>query len=66
MIAAAEQWAARDPSDDEAQHWKQADAPVSVTLTAVKFADKDFGYAIGHGGTVLGTAAPAQEGPIEP
>jgi photosystem II stability/assembly factor-like uncharacterized protein len=43
-------------SDDEAQHWKQASAPVSVTLTAVKFADKDHGYAIGHGGTVLGTA----------
>jgi len=43
-------------SDDEAQHWAQASAPVSVTLTAVKFADKDHGYAIGHGGTVLGTA----------
>lgn len=43
-------------SDDEARHWKQAGAPVSVTLTAVKFADKDVGYAIGHGGVVLGTA----------
>jgi photosystem II stability/assembly factor-like uncharacterized protein len=43
-------------SDDEAQHWKQASVPVSVTLTAVKFADKDFGYATGHAGTVLGTA----------
>lgn len=43
-------------SDDEAQHWKQASVPVSVTLTAVKFADKDHGYAVGHGGTVLGTA----------
>jgi photosystem II stability/assembly factor-like uncharacterized protein len=43
-------------SDDEAQHWKQVSVPVSVTLTAVRFADKDHGYAIGHGGTVLGTA----------
>jgi photosystem II stability/assembly factor-like uncharacterized protein len=43
-------------SDDDAQHWKQASTPVSVTLTAVKFADKDVGFAIGHGGTVLGTA----------
>lgn len=43
-------------SNDEAQHWKQASTPVSVTLTAVKFADKDVGYAVGHGGTVLGTA----------
>lgn len=43
-------------SDDEAGHWKQVSAPVSVTLTAVRFADKDHGYAVGHGGTVLSTA----------
>ena len=42
-------------SDDEAQHWQQANVPVSVTLTAVAFADKGHGYAVGHGGTVLGT-----------
>ena len=43
-------------SDDEAQHWRQVGVPVSVTLTAVRFADKDHGYALGHGGTVLGTS----------
>lgn len=43
-------------SDDEAQHWKQVSVPVSVTLTAVRFADNDHGYVLGHGGTVLGTS----------
>jgi photosystem II stability/assembly factor-like uncharacterized protein len=43
-------------SDDQAQHWKQVGVPVSTTLTAVRFADKDHGYVLGHGGTVLGTS----------
>jgi photosystem II stability/assembly factor-like uncharacterized protein len=43
-------------SDDGAQQWKQVGVPVSTTLTAVRFADKDRGYVLGHGGTVLGTS----------
>jgi photosystem II stability/assembly factor-like uncharacterized protein len=42
-------------SDDRGQHWRQAQVPVSVTLTAVAFADAQRGYATGHGGTVLGS-----------
>jgi hypothetical protein len=43
-------------SDDGAISWSQAPSPVSVTLTAVRFADAQRGYAIGHGGVVLGTS----------
>mgnify|MGYP003344847703 FL=1 len=43
-------------SDDGAQHWHQArGVPVSVTLTAVAFADARNGWAVGHGGVVLAT-----------
>lgn len=42
-------------SDDQGERWRQAPTPVSVTLTAVRFADKSRGYALGHGGTVLAT-----------
>lgn len=42
-------------SDDGGKAWRQAPAPVSVTLTAVRFADARTGFAVGHGGTVLGT-----------
>lgn len=42
-------------SDDRGQTWRQAQVPVSVTLTAVAFADAQRGYATGHGGTVLGS-----------
>jgi photosystem II stability/assembly factor-like uncharacterized protein len=40
-------------SDDDGQHWRQADVPTSVTLTGVRFADAKHGWAIGHGGVVL-------------
>jgi photosystem II stability/assembly factor-like uncharacterized protein len=40
-------------SDDGGQQWRQASVPASVTLTAVRFADAQHGWAIGHGGTVL-------------
>lgn len=43
-------------SDDDAAKWRQVSAPVSVTLTAVHFADDKHGYAVGHSGTVLATA----------
>lgn len=42
-------------SDDGGRHWRQAPIPVSVTLTAVRFADPKRGIAVGHGGTVLMT-----------
>lgn len=42
-------------SDDNAESWRQVPAPVSVTLTAVRFADDKHGYAVGHSGTVLAT-----------
>ena len=42
-------------SDDQGNSWKQAAVPVSVTLTAVRFADDLHGFAIGHAGTVLTT-----------
>ena len=42
-------------SDDDAVSWRQVATPVSVTLTAVRFADDRYGYAVGHSGTVLAT-----------
>lgn len=42
-------------SDDGGRQWRQAASPVSVSLTAVRFADPANGYATGHGGTVLAT-----------
>lgn len=43
-------------SDDNGKHWQQADVPVSVTLTAVRFADARNGVAVGHAGVVLTTS----------
>lgn len=42
-------------SDDGGRSWRQSPTPVSVTLTAVRFADERHGFAIGHGATVLTT-----------
>jgi photosystem II stability/assembly factor-like uncharacterized protein len=43
-------------SDDGARRWRQArSVPVSVTLTAVRFADATHGWAVGHGGVILAT-----------
>ncbi|HEU4460052.1 MAG TPA: YCF48-related protein [Methylibium sp.] len=42
-------------SDDQGKAWRQAPCPVSVTLTALRFADARRGVAVGHGGTVLTT-----------
>src|SRR5512134_1715805 len=39
-------------SDDEGAHWEQVPVPVSVSLTAVRFADERLGWAVGHGGVV--------------
>lgn len=43
-------------SDDGGQQWRQAQVPVSVTLTSVRFADDRVGLATGHGGVVLATS----------
>ncbi len=43
-------------SDDQGASWRQAPSPVSVTLTAVRFADARHGVAVGHGGVVLATS----------
>ena len=42
-------------SDDNGVSWRQVQAPISVTLTTVRFADARNGYAVGHGGSVLVT-----------
>ncbi|MHC8306113.1 WD40/YVTN/BNR-like repeat-containing protein [Pseudomonas sp. PB3P13] len=42
-------------SDDNGVNWRQADVPVSVSLTAVQFVDANTGWAVGHAGVVLAT-----------
>nr|WP_319534933.1 YCF48-related protein [uncultured Vibrio sp.] len=52
-------------SDDQGNTWQQAESPVSVTLTAVKFFDGQVGYAVGHSGVVLKTENAGQHWSIE-
>lgn len=40
-------------SDDSGHHWTQAQVPVSVTLTALRFANEREGWAVGNMGAVL-------------
>lgn len=40
-------------SDDGGNTWKQASVPCDVTLTAVRFASPEIGWAVGHRGVVL-------------
>ncbi|MHC8314677.1 WD40/YVTN/BNR-like repeat-containing protein [Pseudomonas sp. LB3P31] len=40
-------------SDDNGVSWRQAQVPVSVSLTAVQFANANNGWAVGHAGVVL-------------
>lgn len=40
-------------SDDNGATWRQAQVPVSVSLTAVQFVDARRGWAVGHSGAVL-------------
>lgn len=42
-------------SDDNGASWRQAEVPVSVSLTAVQFVDANVGWAVGHVGVVLKT-----------
>jgi photosystem II stability/assembly factor-like uncharacterized protein len=43
-------------SDDHGKTWRQTPAPVSVTLTGVRFIDARRGWAIGHRGVILATS----------
>lgn len=43
-------------SEDGGRRWQQSPVPVSVGLTATRFADASHGYAVGHGGVVLSSA----------
>jgi photosystem II stability/assembly factor-like uncharacterized protein len=40
-------------SDDDGTHWRQAQVPVSSSLTAVQFTDARNGWVVGHAGVVL-------------
>jgi photosystem II stability/assembly factor-like uncharacterized protein len=42
-------------SDDGGASWRQAQVPVQVTLTALRFLDARTGWAVGHLGTILKT-----------
>lgn len=42
-------------SDDQGQHWQQAQVPVQATLTALRFLNARTGWAVGHLGVVLRT-----------
>ena len=42
-------------SDDNGVSWKQASVPVTVTLTAIAFANATEGWAVGHYGVILHT-----------
>lgn len=43
-------------SDDSGKTWRQVAVPVSVGLTAVRFADRQHGWIVGHGGVVLASS----------
>lgn len=47
-------------SDDQGANWRQVATPVSVTLTAVRFANATTGWATGHSGLVLATTDAGQ------
>lgn len=40
-------------SDDQGASWKQAQVPVSLTLTTLHFVSRDVGWAAGHDGVIL-------------
>ena len=42
-------------SDNAGQSWQQAQVPVQVTLTAVRFVNERTGWAVGHLGVILKT-----------
>lgn len=43
-------------SDDDGEHWSQAEVPVSSDLVAVHFPTKLAGWVVGHGGVILHSA----------
>lgn len=42
-------------ADDASGSWRQAEVPVSVSLTGLRFVNERDGWAVGHGGVVLRT-----------
>lgn len=40
-------------SDDQGESWRQAEVPVSITVTAVAFPVPEKGWAVGHQGVIL-------------
>lgn len=42
-------------STDDGASWTQSKVPVSITLTAVRFANPTLGWSVGHDGVVLNT-----------
>ncbi|MBL0059278.1 MAG: hypothetical protein IPP35_09255 [Elusimicrobia bacterium] len=42
-------------SENRWETWRQAESPVEVTLTAVRFLDHRMGWAVGHEGVILKT-----------
>jgi photosystem II stability/assembly factor-like uncharacterized protein len=42
-------------TDDEGAHWRKAESPTGVLLTAVCFSDSRNGWAVGHDAVVVGT-----------
>lgn len=43
-------------SDDAGASWRQASVPVQTSLTALRFVDRDNGWAVGHMGAIVRTA----------
>lgn len=43
-------------SDDSGANWRQGRVPVQASLTALRFVDRDNGWAVGHLGAIVRTA----------
>lgn len=52
-------------SDDGGRQWRQAQVPVSVTLTSASFIDGSRGWMVGHGGVVLHTTDGGQNWTVQ-
>ncbi|MDM0044535.1 YCF48-related protein [Variovorax dokdonensis] len=52
-------------SDDDGQHWTQAEVPVSSDLVAVHFPTAADGWAVGHDGVVLHTSNGGQSWSVQ-
>lgn len=48
-------WRGHVLKSEQGRSWKQLEVPVNVLLTAVDFVDENYGWIVGHDGTVLHT-----------